>query len=308
MGYGEQTTTTEVLSGVDLSGKVAMVTGASTGLGLETARALAAAGAHVILAVRTDDKGETSRTKILETVPAASLEHVLLDLGSLESVRTCASTILARHDRIDLLINNAGVMFTPFDHTTDGFELQFGTNHIGHFLLTNLLVPAVLAAAPARIVNLSSAAHQSSDVDLDDPNFERRPYDKFVSYGRSKTANVLFSVELERRLAAKGVHSYAVHPGMIATELSRHMTKDDMYALRDRAKRGPSGGLPGLKSLEAGAATTVWAATAPELASTGGVYLVDCQIAEPAAWALDTVSAARLWALSEDLVGQHFDW
>jgi NAD(P)-dependent dehydrogenase (short-subunit alcohol dehydrogenase family) len=199
-------------------------------------------------------------------------------------------------------------MYTPFDRTAEGFEMQFGTNHLGHFLLTNLLIPAVVAAAPARIVNLSSGGHVASDIIWDDPNYDERPYDKFESYGQSKTANILFTVELDRRLAPKGVRSYAVHPGMIVTDLGRHMTKDDMRALRDKAKGSPSGGLPNYKSIPAGAATTVWAATAPELAGNGGVYLADCQVAEAKDWATDPQSASRLWVLSEDLVGERFDW
>jgi NAD(P)-dependent dehydrogenase (short-subunit alcohol dehydrogenase family) len=307
MAYGEQTTTDEVLDGVDLGGTVAVVTGASTGLGLETARALAAAGAHLVLAVRSDEKGAAATGSIRERVPDASLEHGVCDLTSLVSVRSFASSVLDRHPRLGLLVNNAGVMYTPLERTAEGFELQFGTNHLGHFLLTNLLLPALLAGAPSRIVNLSSGGHQSSDVIWDDPNYERRPYDKFESYGQSKTANILFTVELDRRLAAKGVRSYAVHPGMIATELGRYMTKDDMRELRERASRGPGGGLPSYKSIEAGAATTVWAATAPELAGTGGVYLADCQVAQAREWAMDPERAARLWAMSEQLVGQRFD-
>jgi NAD(P)-dependent dehydrogenase (short-subunit alcohol dehydrogenase family) len=308
MAYGEQTTTDEVLEGVDLSGKVAVVTGASTGLGLETSRALAAAGAHVVLAVRSDDKGEASLAAIREQLPEASLEYGILDLASLDSVRAFATSTLASQPRIDLLVNNAGVMYTPFDRTAEGFEMQFGTNHLGHFLLTNLMLPALLAAAPSRIVNLSSGGHMASDIIWDDPNYDERPYDKFESYGQSKTANILFSVELDRRLAPKGVRAYAVHPGMIVTDLGRHMTKDDMRALRDKAKSSPSGGLPAYKSIPAGAATSVWAATAPELASTGGVYLADCQVAAARDWALDPQSASRLWVLSEDLVGERFDW
>jgi NAD(P)-dependent dehydrogenase (short-subunit alcohol dehydrogenase family) len=308
MGYSEQTTTDEVLDGVDLTGKVAVVTGASTGLGLETARALAAAGAHVVLAVRSADKGEASLATVREQVPEASVEYGILDLASLDSVREFAAAMLDAHPRIDILVNNAGVMYTPFDRTAEGFEMQFGTNHLGHFLMTNLLVPALVAAAPARIVNLSSGGHAASDIIWDDPNYDERPYDKFESYGQSKTANILFTVELDRRLAPKGVRSYAVHPGMIVTDLGRHMTKDDMRALREKAKASPSGGLPAYKSIPAGAATSVWAATAPELAGTGGVYLADCRLAEARDWATDPQSASRLWVLSEDLVGERFDW
>jgi NAD(P)-dependent dehydrogenase (short-subunit alcohol dehydrogenase family) len=229
----------------------------------------------------------------------------MLDLTSLDSVREFAAWYLDRHDELHLLINNAGVMYTPFGHTAEGFELQFGTNHVAHFLLTCLLVPALLAGAPSRVVNLSSAGHAGSDIVWDDPNFERRDYDKFAAYGQSKTANILFSVELERRLGDRGVHAYAVHPGMIATELARHMTRDDMAALQERARRNPSGGMPPRKTLEQGAATSVWAATAPELDGHGGTYLADCRVTDQhAPWARDPGSAARLWALSETLVGQ----
>ncbi|MCU1394032.1 MAG: short-chain dehydrogenase [Ilumatobacteraceae bacterium] len=307
MGYGELTTTDEVLEGVRLDDVTAVVTGASTGLGLETSRALAAVGAHVVLAVRDAAKGEAALATIREQLPDASVEFGVLDLASLASIREFAGATLGAHPRIGLLVNNAGVMYTPFGHTADGFELQFGTNHLGHFLLTNLLMPALLAAAPARIVNLSSGGHQGSDIIWDDPNYGHREYDKFEAYGQSKTANILFTVELDARLADRGIRSYAVHPGMIATELGRYMTRDDMRALRDRAKQAPAGGLPAYKSIPAGAATTVGAATAPELDGVGGVYHADCQLAPPNPWALDRASASRLWAISEDLVGQRFE-
>lgn len=304
---GFDTTTDEVLAGVDLRGTVALVTGASTGLGLETARALAMAGAMVTLAVRTAERGAAAEATIREQVPEALLECGLLDLTSLASVREFAEWYTSRHDRVGILVNNAGVMATPFERTADGFELQFGTNHLGHFLLTNLLTPLLIAGAPARVVNLSSAAHRTSDIIWDDPNYERREYDKFEAYGQSKTANVLFSVELDRRLRGRGVRAYAVHPGMIATELGRYMTRDDYGALSERAKRSPGGRFPPRKSIESGAATSVWAATADELHTQGGVYCEDCAVNdEPAPWALDAESARRLWALSETLVGQSF--
>ena len=192
-----------------------------------------------------------------------------------------------------LLVNNAGVMYTPFERTAEGFEMQFGTNHVGHFLLTCLLVPQLLADPPSRVVNLSSGGHMGSDIVWDDVNFERREYDKFSAYGQSKTANILFSVELDRRLADRGVHAYAVHPGMIATELGRYMTKDDFQALMDRAKASPSGGMPAYKTVEQGAATSVWAATAPELDAQGGTYLADAEVTDQhAPWARDPESAA----------------
>lgn len=286
MAYGPETTADEVLTGVDLSGTVAVVTGASSGIGAETARALADAGATVVPGTR--DEG--------------------LDLGSLAAVEAFARRVLDAHDRIGLLINNAGVMATPFGRTDDGFERQFGVNHLGHFLLTGLLAPALVAGAPARIVNVSSAGHRTSDIDWDDPNYERRPYEKWQAYGQSKTANILFAVALERRLGPAGVHAYALHPGMIATNLGRHLDRADYDALKDRAKRSPSGGLPAYKSVPAGAATTVYAATAPELAGRGGVYLADCAVTDDhAPWALDPASAERLWSLSERLVGRTFD-
>lgn len=307
MTYGFDTTTDEVMEGVDLSGKLAIVTGSSTGIGAETARALAAAGAHVVLAARNRERTEEVAASIRAGVPGAVVEVGQLDLTSLDSVRAFASWYLAEHDELHLLVNNAGVMYTPFGQTTEGFELQFGTNHVGHFLLTCLLAPALLAGAPSRVVNLSSGGHVGSDIVWDDPNFERRDYDKFAAYGQSKTANILFSVELDRRLGGRGVHAYAVHPGMIATELGRYMTRDDMEALMERAKRGPSGGMPNRKSIEQGAATTVWAAVAPELEAQGGTYLADCQVTDQhAPWARDPDSATRLWTLSETLVGERF--
>ncbi len=305
--FGFDTTTDQVLDGVDLTGRVAIVTGASTGIGKETARALSATGARVVLAARDAEKTGSAADDIRESVPDADLEVGLLDLTSLASVRAFAAGFLADHDQLHLLVNNAGVMYTPYGHTAEGFELQFGTNHVGHFLLTNLLVSALLAGAPARVVNLSSGGHVGSDIVWDDPNFERREYDKFAAYGQSKTANILFSVELDRRLGDRGVHAYAVHPGMISTELGRHMTKDDVTALMDRARRGPSGGMPRRKTVAQGAATTVWAATATELDAHGGTYLADCQVTdEHAPWARDPESAQRLWALSEELVGEQF--
>jgi NAD(P)-dependent dehydrogenase (short-subunit alcohol dehydrogenase family) len=267
----------------DLTGKVAVVTGASSGIGEETARALEEeCGATVVRATR--DTG--------------------LDLADLDTVVTYADGVLAAHDRIDLLVNNAGVMATPFGRTKDGFETQFGTNHLGHFLLTVRLLPAIRRAAPgARIVNVSSAGHRASDIDWDDPNYEHRAYDKWEAYGQSKTANILFAVELERRLGADGIHAYAVHPGMIATKLGRHLDRSDYETLKERARKSPAGGLPGYKSLAEGAATTIYAATSPDLADTGGVYLADERVSDDhAPWALDPTSARRLWDLSEQLL------
>ena len=313
MTLGAETTTADVLEGVDLSGRTAVVTGASSGLGTETARGLASVGTHVVMAVRDPSKGSAAMDTIRDAVPDASLELGTLDLASLESVRKFAQEILANHARIDLLINNAGVMACPLERTTDGFEMQLGTNHLGHFLLTCILAPALVDAAPARVVNLSSRGHLRGDVDFDDPHFRSRAYDKWQSYGQSKTANILFTVELDRRLAASGVRAFAVHPGVIITELGRHLTADDFTNMQ---ASGPSGGMK-FKPVEAGAATTVWAATSPELSGVGGVYLEDCHVGEPAPAAdspdgyapraVDPDTARRLWAWSEEEVGETFD-
>jgi NAD(P)-dependent dehydrogenase (short-subunit alcohol dehydrogenase family) len=297
---GATTTTDDVLAGVDLAGKRAVVTGAAAGLGRETARALAAAGASVVIAARDRGRADTAAEGIAESVPDASVEVRVLDLASLASVRAFAESYLADHDSLDLLVNNAGVMATPFGRTSDGFEMQLGTNHLGHFALTVLLADALVAAAPSRVVNLTSAGHLASDIHWDDPNYGERPYEKWEAYGQSKTANILFTVELERRLGPKGVHAYAVHPGMIITELGRHLSPEDIEDLVARA----DGALPTIKSIEAGAATSVWAATAAELDGQGGTYLEDCHVSDGhAPWARDPDAAARLWELSEQLTG-----
>ena len=267
------TTTDEVMNGIDLSGRVAVVTGATTGLGQETARALAAGGAEVVLCGRTAKKCEAAGEAISETVSAAKLSTAVFDLADLPTVRAGAASILEQHPVIQLLVNNAGVMFTPEGRTAQGFETQFGTNHLGHFVLTNHLLGALRAGAPARIVNLSSAGHHSGQIRWDDLHFESEPYDKFEAYGQSKTANILFSVELDRRLAGSGVRVNAVHPGMIITDLARHMDSDDLAELQRRAAaRAASGsgpGLPNFKSVQQGAATSVWAAVSADMTDVG---------------------------------------
>jgi NAD(P)-dependent dehydrogenase (short-subunit alcohol dehydrogenase family) len=301
----ETTTAGEVMAGVDLSGQTAIVTGASTGIGLETAANLAAAGARVIAGVRTEEKGKATVATLADRVKGAAVDFGVIDLTSFASIRTFAAGFVGRDEPLHLLINNAGVMNTPFEHTVEGYELQFGTNHLGHFLLTNLLVPTLIAGAPARVVNLSSGGHRSSDIHWDDPNFEHHPYDKMAAYGQSKTANILFSVELDRRLADRGVHAYAVHPGRINTELARYMDQADYDQLIARMKESGRV-MPPRKSIEAGAATSLWAATAPELADRGGLYLEDCHVSEALPYATDLDAAARLWTLSEELVGESF--
>jgi len=313
MTFNHESTTDQVISGIDLSGKTAVVTGASAGLGIETSRALAAAGARVVMVARDAARLDAAIGAIKETLPKAQLEAQLMDLADLASVRATAEALLATYPDIHLLINNAGVMACPQGLTADGFELQFGTNHLGHFLFTCLLVPALLAAAPARVVTLSSAAHRFSDIDFEDPNYQHRDYEKWQAYGQSKTANALFSVALNRRLRDSGVTANAVHPGMIVTELGRHLVQADIDALQERA----AGRTVGFKTIPAGAATSVWAATSPQLETNGGNYLEDCHIGEAvpegndggySPYALDEASAERLWALSEQLVGQQFSF
>jgi len=297
-----------VLEGIDLRGRLALVTGASSGLGAESARALAARGAAVAMTGRDVAKTERVAAAIREQTGNPALEVYALHLEALESVRAFARAFLARHSALHLLLANAGVMACPLARTAEGFELQLATNHIGHFLLASLLAPALRAGAPARVVAVSSAGHQFASVDFADPHFERRPYDKWTAYGQSKTANIWFARELDRRLAADGVRGFAIHPGMIATELGRHLTGDDITLLRERARQRESAGRTSFKGIPEGAATQVYAATAPELAGKGGLYLEDCQVsgveacpggAGCAPWAFDDAGAARLWSLSE---------
>jgi NAD(P)-dependent dehydrogenase (short-subunit alcohol dehydrogenase family) len=300
----------EILGGIDLSEKVCVVTGASSGLGRESARALAKAGAHVVLAARNSDALQKADARIHGDVDGARTTTVRLDLTSLASVRAAAATIAELVPAVHVLMNNAGVMFTPFGHTEDGFEIQFGTNHLGHFELTRMLQPQLEAAGGARVVNLSSDGHRLGDIDLDDPNWERRDYDKFRAYGAAKTANVLHAVELDRRRSGSGVRAFAVHPGMVATRLARHMTREDVAevaALPEQREVSRERDFSKLEVLtpEEGAATQVWAAVSDELDGTGGVYLADCAIrSDVAAYAIDPERARRLWHLSEKLCDQ----
>jgi NAD(P)-dependent dehydrogenase (short-subunit alcohol dehydrogenase family) len=308
--FGVDSTSDDVLEGMDLSGKRYLVTGASAGLGQETTRALAAHGAWVTMAVRDLAKGAAAMEAIRASVPDAQLDLRELDLADLGSIRTFASSFLEDHPVLDVLIGNAGVMACPQGTTVDGFETQFGTNHLGHFLLIQLLTPALVAARGARVVLLSSGGHRFGDVDLDDPGFEHQAYDPWVAYGRSKTANVLCAVALDRRLRDQGVRAFAVHPGGIQTDLGRHLTDESLKVLTDQltASSTPLR----WRSVPQGAATTLYAATSPDLDGDGGRYLEDCHIAELSddpstsggvhAYALDPERAEALWALSERLV------
>ncbi|OBA63928.1 short-chain dehydrogenase [Mycobacterium sp. 1100029.7] len=302
----ERRTALQVVEGIDLSGKVCVVTGASSGLGRESARALAGAGAHVILAARNRVALAETAHWLATEAPGAQTSTVELDLTTLSSVRAAAAAIQAITSVLHVLMNNAGVMFTPFGRTHDGFELQIGTNHFGHFELTRLLVPQLAAAEGARLVILSSGGHVMGDVDFDDLHWERRDYDKFVAYGASKTANILHTIEADRRLRDLGVRAYAVHPGTVATALARYMSREDFSDLRkmvvdNSALRGElTDGRLDFSTPEQGAATQVWAAVSPELAGRGALYLQDAAVSDQVApYARDEQRAADFWAVSE---------
>jgi NAD(P)-dependent dehydrogenase (short-subunit alcohol dehydrogenase family) len=316
--FGETSTADDVLHGVDLRGRRVLVTGVSAGLGVETARALVAHGARVVGAARDLAKAAAATAHV--RAPAGSgggLELVRLDLASLASVRACADALVAAGTPFDLVIANAGIMACPKALTADGFEMQFGTNHLGHFVLVNRI--AALLAPGARLINLSSAGHRFADVDLDDPNFEHTPYHEFTAYGRSKTANILFAVEFDRRHKARGVRATAVHPGGIRTELARHMTEEATQQMIERINAANAAvGMPPFlfKSVPQGAATTVWAGIVASADAVGGRYCEDCHVAEVVegaelrggvrTYALDPDRAAALWARSEAMVGERF--
>jgi NAD(P)-dependent dehydrogenase (short-subunit alcohol dehydrogenase family) len=323
--FGATSTTDEVLSGVDLHDKRILVTGVSAGLGVETARSLVAHGAKVVGAARDLTKAETATTQVRKDASAngGSFELVELDLGSLKSVRACADALLAKGEAFDVVIANAGVMATPFSYTTDRFEMQFGTNHLGHFVLVNRI--ASLIRPGGRLINLSSAGHRYSNVDLDDPNFERTPYDPFVAYGRSKTANILFAVAFDQKHRERGVRAAAVHPGVIQTELGRHMDRthleiEDMIKRMNEQLAVEGKGPFQWKTIPQGAATSVWAGVVAPAEEIGGQYCENCHVGEIVpdsvtisgvsegvrGYALDPKTAAALWKKSEELVGESF--
>lgn len=315
--FGAKSTTDEVLRGVDLSGQRVLVTGVSAGLGVETARALIAHGASVVGAARDLGKARDATAPVRAAAQgSATLELIELDLASLRSVRAAADRLVKDGGTFDAVIANAGVMATPKGFTADGFETQFGTNHLGHFVFVNRI--ASLIKPGGRLVNLSSAGHRFADVDLDDPNFERTDYAPFVAYGRSKTANALFAVEFDRRHKGRGVRATAVHPGGIQTELGRHMTPELIQQMMTSINQSRPAGAPAFefKTIPQGAATTVWAGFVASAEAVGGRYCEDCHVAElnqnPAAregvrpYAIDPERAKALWAKSEALVGERF--
>ena len=320
---GAESTTDEVLASVDLSGKRVLVTGVSAGLGVETARALAAQGVQVVGTARDLDKAKRATEVVLrDAAGGGGLELVALDLADLTSVRACAEWLNTAGHRFDALIANAGVMATPFSHTVDGFETQFGTNHLGHFVLVNRI--AGLIQDGGRLVSLASSGHRFSNVNLEDPNFENTEYDPMVAYGRSKTANILFAVAFDHRHGARGVRACAVHPGGIQTELGRHMDQSLFGGLIERisADLAAQGRPPfKFKTLPQGAATSVWAAAVASPDAIGARYCENCHVSaivsddQPItpisegvrAYALDPDHAEALWARSEVMVGERFN-
>jgi len=311
-GLGARTTAEEALGGADLGGKVAIVTGGHAGLGLETTRVLSNAGATVVVGSRDTRKAQTAVAKF------KNVEVGKLDLANPDSIDRFASEFLKSNRTLDLLINNAGVMAAPLTRDERGYELQFATNHLGHFQLTARLWEALKKAHGARVVALSSRGHSRGGVDLNDPNFEKRPYDKWLAYGQSKSANSLFAVELDKRGQKDGVRAFAVHPGGILTDLLKYMTDEELsrygiYRENGVAKIPDITKVPErFKTIEEGAATTIWCAVSPQLNGKGGVYCEDCDIAAmvPAdsklnsgvrPWAVDEAEAEALWSLSEKL-------
>src|SRR3984957_1215397 len=321
--FGATSATEDVLSGINLRGKRIFVTGVSAGLGVETARSLAAHGAHVVGAARDLKKAEAATAQVRKDAAdnGGSFELVALDLASLKSVRACAEGLLKKGEPFDAVIANAGVMATPFGHTADGFEMQFGTNHLGHFVLVNRI--SGLIRSGGRLINLSSAGHRFSSVDIQDPNFERTPYDPFVAYGRSKTANILFAVAFDHRHRERGIRAAAVHPGVIRTELGRHMDPsrlEGMIKQMDEQLAAEGKGPFAFKTIPQGAAPSVWAGVVAPAGVSGGRHwqkshggeivpesVTISSVSEGVrAYALDPKMAEALWKKSEEMVGESF--
>lgn len=321
--FGATSTTEDVLSGVNLKGKRILVTGVSAGIGVETARSLAAHGAHVVGAARDLAKAEAATAQLRKDAAAGggSFELIELDLASLKSVRACAEKLLAKGELFDVVIANAGVMATPFAQTLDGFETQFGTNHLGHFVLVNRIAPLIRKGG--RLISLASSGHRFSNVNLEDPNFERTQYEPFVAYGRSKTANILFAVAFDERHRKRGVRAAAVHPGGIQTELGRHMNPGQLQTMVEQMNKqlAAEGKAPfQFKTIPQGAATSVWAGVVASADEIGGRYCENCHVGQIVpdnitisaisegvrGYALDRSTAEALWKKSEEMVGERF--
>ena len=312
--FGARSTALEVVEGLSLQGRHAVVTGGAAGLGLETSRALVSAGAGLTLAVRNLHQGEDAAALLRQQFPQARIDVAPLDLADLASVRRFARTWTAQSKALHILINNAAIMACPLARTAQGWESQFATNHLGHFALTTGLLPALRAAGAdggdARVVCLSSSGHKLSTVHLDDLHFAHRPYDKWKAYGQAKSANALFALGLHLRFAACGITANSVHPGGIMTGLQKYLADDEMRAMGWFKEDGTP--LDLFKSVAQGASTSVWAATAPELTGHGGRYLEDCHEGVPAEpgnrisgyapHIMDAALADGLWEASEQLL------
>lgn len=309
-GFHEKSTAAEVIAGIDLTGKNAVVTGGYSGIGLETVRALASAGARVTVPARRLDAAETALADI-----AGEIEIAAMDLADLASIEKFTREYDETGRGLDILINNAGIMACPYGRVGPDWERQFGTNHLGHMAMSLALAPAMQRTEGARLVALSSIGHARSDIIWDDPNYVHRPYDKWEAYGQAKTANALFALGVDRRGRDVGIRAYSVHPGGIFTPLQRHLADEEMVALGWKAADGtiPPEVQARFKTPEQGASTTVWCATSPQLSGRGGVYCENCDIAALAtdtsprwehvrAWACDDERAERLWEMSEKML------
>jgi NAD(P)-dependent dehydrogenase (short-subunit alcohol dehydrogenase family) len=309
-GFGRRSTAEEVMGTIDLHGKVALITGGYAGIGLETVRVLKNAGATVIVGARDMETAQRNLSAI------KNVEILKLDLTDPKSIDEFSEKVLALHPTIHFLINNAAVMQTPLLRDGRGNELQFSTNHLGHFQLTARLWGALKKAHGARVVCVSSFGHRYGHVNLEDPNFNHRPYDKMQSYGQSKTANALFALELDRRGKAHSVRAFSLHPGaIIETDLGRHLTDEELAPWgvyrENGVRKAPAKDF--FKTIPEGAATTVWCAVSPKLEGKGGVYCADCDISPLVpdddntthegvrSWAVDPVLAGKLWELTEKL-------
>ncbi|WP_145018536.1 oxidoreductase [Paenibacillus sp. Y412MC10] len=323
-GFGASSTAEDVIKGIDLSGKIAIVTGGYSGLGLETARVLSSAGAKVIVPTRDRNKAAAALGGI------DGIEIEMMDLLNPASIDAFAEKFLASGRPLHILVNSAGIMASPMKRDSRGYESQFATNHLGHFQLVARLWPALRKANGARVVSVSSWGHHFSPVVFDDPNFERREYDRWAAYGQSKTANILFAVELDKRGQADGVRAFSLHPGsIVGTGLEKHLSREELHAsgVIDENGQPVLDPAKNLKTVGQGAATSVWCATSPQLDNMGGVYCENCDIAPLGqdaenefhldnnstltdsgvmTYAVDPKAADRLWSLSEQLVGLTF--
>ncbi|MFT7684698.1 MAG: NAD(P)-dependent dehydrogenase (short-subunit alcohol dehydrogenase family) [Candidatus Azotimanducaceae bacterium] len=309
--FGYRTGAMEIVADTNLLSKNAIVTGGYSGIGLETTRALASAGANVTIACRDIDRAKSVVAKLNESLGSVKVKAMQLDLSSLESIQSFSKSWLSENNELHILINNAAIMACPESKTNDGFEAQFGTNHLGHFSLTTQLLPALKRAGSSRVVCLSSTGHFLSPVVFDDINFEARPYDPWSSYGQSKTACALMARAIQDRYADLGIEAFSVHPGGIMTTLQRHMSEEDITSRGWVDKEGNVN--ERFKTVEQGASTSVWAATAESLKGSGGVYLEDCGIATEhheipesrtgvMAYAIDSDNADRLWETSLQMI------